>query len=85
MYRYLSTPGASNEQIDLFCGEVESTQIDGIHGLAEENEDIRASVWNLDEALALLQQGRVCNSMTLVALQWLAVNHLRLTAEWTKS
>ena len=84
MYRYFSSPGASTELVDLFCGQVESAELSGIYGLSEEDEDIYASAWPLGEALALLQQGRVCNAMTLVALQWLALNHQRISTKWTQ-
>ena len=38
--RYWPSSGGSNERIDLFVGEVDSHQASGIHGLAEEGEDI---------------------------------------------
>ena len=80
--RYLTTPGSSTEQVDLFCGQIDAKGVGGYHGLASEGEDIRTSVWQLDEALALLDGHRICNSMTLIALQWLALHHSALTSQW---
>ena len=80
--RYLTTPGSSTEQVDLFCGQIDSAKVGGHHGLADEGEDIRASVWQLDEALALLNGQRICNAMTLIALQWLSLHHADLTLQW---
>ncbi len=80
--RYFSSPGACSEIVDLFCGRIDSTALGGIHGLADEGEDILAKVWPLADALALLDSGRICNSMTLIALQWLAANHNHLTHRW---
>jgi ADP-ribose pyrophosphatase len=83
--RYLTTPGSSTEQVDLFCGQIDATGIGGHHGLAGEDEDIRASVWPLDEALALLDGKRICNAMTLIALQWLSLHHEDLTIQWSSA
>ena len=84
MARYFSTPGACSEKVDLFCGRVDTSGLGGIHGLAEEGEDIRASVWPLTDALELLDTGRICNSMTLIALQWLARYHRDLAHQWLR-
>ena len=80
--RYFSTPGACSEKVDLFCGRVDASGLGGIHGLAEEGEDIRATVWTLTDALALLDNGKICNSMTLIAMQWLAHHHANLAEKW---
>jgi len=83
--RYLTNPGSSTEQVHLFCGQIDATDVGGLHGLAGEGEDIRASVWPLDEALAMLDGQRICNAMTLIALQWLSLHHGDLTIQWSSS
>ncbi len=83
--RYLTTPGSSTEQVDLFCGEINAAGVGGHPGLTDEGEDIRASVWSLDEALALLSGQRICNAMTLIALQWLSLHHGALTIQWSSA
>ena len=80
--RFFTTPGGSSELVNLFCGRVDATGVGGIHGLADEGENIKASVWPLSDALSLVEDGRICNSKTLIALQWLALNHPRLTSNW---
>ena len=80
--RYFSTPGACTELVSLFCGRVDSTGLGGIYGLETEHEDIFATVWSLQDALSALRNGAICNSMTLIALQWLADQHGRITEEW---
>ena len=80
--RFFTTPGGSSELVNLFCGRIDATGLGGIHGLADEGENIKASVWSLPDVLALIEDGRVCNAKTLVALQWLALNHPRLTSNW---
>ena len=83
--RYLTTPGSSTEYVDLFCGQIDAKGVGGHHGLNDEGEDIRASVWQLDEALALLSGQRICNAMTLIALQWLSHHHNDLTIQWSST
>ena len=38
----------------------------------------------LTDALALLDTGQISNSMTLIALQWLTLNHQRVTDDWLR-
>lgn len=68
---YFNSPGGSTECISLFYGTVDSSLASGIHGLAEENEDIRVVVVPLAEAWLLLSDGRINNAMSIIALQWL--------------
>jgi ADP-ribose pyrophosphatase len=76
--RYLVTPGGSSESMQLFIATVDSTLLSGVHGLAEEAEDIRVFAIPTDRALAWIDEGRICNSMTIIALQWLALHRHRL-------
>jgi ADP-ribose pyrophosphatase len=79
---FFSSPGACSETVSLFCGRVDTTQVGGIHGLADEGEDIRVACWSIDDALQLLANGRIVNAKTIIALQWLALNRDSLTREW---
>lgn len=82
--RYFSSPGGSNEQIDLFCGKVDASRAGGIHGLAEEHEDIRVHVLSSKQALQALQDGRLNNAMTIIAMQWLVINKQALLERWKR-
>lgn len=81
---YFSSPGALNERITVFIAEVDATQASGVHGLAEENEDILVLVMSRQHAFELLEQGRIDNAASVIALQWLALNFTELKAEWEK-
>ena len=83
MIRYLSSPGACTETVDLFCGRVDAGRAGGIHGLDEEGEDIRVAVYSVEVALELLQTGKIVNGKTIIALQWLALNYDRLKDRWS--
>lgn len=80
--RFFTSPGASTESVSLFCGRVDSTHAGGVHGLEEEGEDIRVLVMSVDEAIALLNQGKIVNAKTIIALQWLSLNYDNVKARW---
>ena len=82
MCRYLVSPGGSSESVRLYCGRVDSRGAGGIHGLAEEHEDIRVDHLPYGEAMRLLEEGQVTNSVGLIALQWLALHRDRVRAAW---
>jgi ADP-ribose pyrophosphatase len=78
--RYLPSPGGSDEFVHLFLGIVDSEGLGGIHGLPDEHEDIRVHLVPLAGARDMLDAGRINNAATLIALQWLLLNHGRLPA-----
>ncbi len=82
IYEYFVSPGGSNEYLHLFCGRINAATAGGIHGLSEENEDIRAFALPVEEALALLQQGRIKTSPAIISLQWLQLNRERIKKLW---
>lgn len=79
---YYSSPGGTDEQIHLYAAVVDSRQASGLHGLPEEHEDIRVQVLPRTQALQEALQGRARNAMTLIALQWLEMNHATLQQQW---
>ena len=79
---FFSSPGACSETVALFCGQVDASTAHGVHGLADEGEDIRVNTWSIDEALQLLADGRIVNAKTIIALQWLALNRDSLARRW---
>ena len=82
IHRYLTSPGGSTETVALYCGRVDSRDAGGIHGLADEHEDIKVVVKGYDETMTLLRAGKIDNGFTIVALYWLAANRDRLRREW---
>ncbi len=76
------TPGGSSERIAIFVGRVDAAGIGGIHGLADEGEDIRVFTEPLDAALQRLADGGIANMTAVVALQWLALNREALRRKW---
>lgn len=79
--RYFPSPGGSDELVYLYCANVDSRGAGGVHGLAEEGEDIRVSLWSRADALAAVEDGRIDNAASIIALQWLGLHADRLRAE----
>ncbi len=77
-----ASPGAASETIRIFCGCVDAADAGGIHGLAEEHEDIRVLVVSSEEAFRRLDAGEVINATAMVALHWFRVNRSRIRALW---
>jgi ADP-ribose pyrophosphatase len=79
--RYHVSPGAVNELCTLYCGLVDSEGVSGIHGLADENEDIRVVVVDAEEAFAWVREGKIRSSPAVIALLWLELNQSRIQAD----
>ncbi|MWN31546.1 MULTISPECIES: ADP-ribose diphosphatase [unclassified Gilliamella] len=79
---YLASPGGLTEQLHILVGEVDSSTAKGIHGLAEENEDIKVHVVSRSQAYQWVEDGIINNAASIIALQWLELNHESLKKEW---
>lgn len=77
---YLSTPGGCDERVWLYCALGDLSNIGGVHGLDYENEDIRVHVEPAETVLKRIFTDRFNNAATVIALQWLALNRVRLMA-----
>lgn len=78
--KYFSSPGGTSECIHLYWSTFDSskTSSGSVYGLAHENEDILLHVVSRNEALALLNNGKISNAATVIGLQWLAINYQNL-------
>jgi len=79
---YLVTPGGSSESLVLFCIEVDSRQAADHAGLAEEGEYIRIHTVPRESSFDYLRTGQLHNSTSMIALQWLQLNHTVLKEKW---
>ena len=82
MYQYYSSPGGCNEQIQIFLGRTDSSNINGIHGLDEEGEDIKVHVVSSQQAFDWLDSGRIDSAAPIIALQWFRLNRERIRQQW---
>ncbi|YCI81088.1 ADP-ribose diphosphatase [Enterobacteriaceae bacterium] len=79
---YLASPGGTSERLSILVGEVDATQAEGVHGLVEENEDIRVHVVSREQAYQWVEEGKIDNAASVIALQWLQLHHEALRKEW---
>lgn len=82
IYDYFVSPGASTEYIHVFCGKVDASRAEGIHGLAHEHEDIRVLTLSSEEAFLKVRTGEIKNATAIIALQWLELNKENLRKYW---
>ena len=79
---FYTSPGGSSELLTLYCGKVNSANIGGVYGLAEESEDILVTTMSFDEVYQLLEQGKIKSGIPIIAIQWLALNRDKLRTKW---
>jgi ADP-ribose pyrophosphatase len=80
--RYVPMPGSSDETVMLFCGRVDASGASGVHGLADEHEDIRVVVKTMAELEAMLDAGQIETGHTLICLYWLLRHRDQLRQRW---
>ena len=81
---YLASPGGTSERLSIMVGEVDATTAEGIHGLADENEDIQVHVVSREQAYQWVEEGKIDNAASVIALQWLQLHYQTLRNEWKK-
>ncbi|NMT92907.1 ADP-ribose diphosphatase, partial [Vibrio alginolyticus] len=72
---YYPSSGGCSEKLDVFVGEVDASKAHGIHGLDYEDEDIRVHVLSREQAYQWVKDGIFENGASIIALQWLQLNH----------
>lgn len=79
---YLVSPGGTTERIDVYVGRVDASRASGLHGLADEGEDIRLHVVSRELAYRWVEEGRIDNAASVIALQWLQLHREALLQRW---
>jgi len=78
IHEFYLSPGACTEKLYLFAAYVDSSLLGGVCGLDEEGEDIKVHVVPALEAFEYLSCGRINNAISIIGLQWLQMNRVRL-------
>lgn len=81
---YWVSPGGTSEQVALYCGRVNAANAQGIFGLADESEDIRVHVFDVNKVYELLATGQINNAATIIAVQWFQLNAAKIKQQWQK-
>jgi ADP-ribose pyrophosphatase len=79
---YYSSPGGSDEYFYLYCARADLSDVDELHGVEHEHEDIRLHVLDRETLERRRGEGRCNNAHTLLALHWLEQHRPRLREEW---
>ena len=74
----LTNPGMSDEIAFLFYAEVDASISEHVSGLEAEGEDILVSAKPAQEVFDMMDAWDIQKATSLLALNWLRVNHLRL-------
>lgn len=82
VHRYYSSPGSSNEQIQIFVARTDTRGLGGTHGVHQEGEDIRVHIVSSDTAFEWLDRGRFDSAVPIIALQWFRLNRERIRMLW---
>lgn len=72
-----NSPGGTSERLHIFLGLVDSTQVGGIYGLDEEDEEMLVHVVSREQAYQWIKEGKIDNVITVIGLQWLELNYSR--------
>ena len=71
---YFPAPGSSESFYYLFLAEIDTFVGERIRGLKTENEDILVKSYKINEVKSMLNNGKILNGLTLIALQWFFLN-----------
>ena len=75
VFEAFMSPGALTERMHFFVAEYEpSMQVGSGGGLADEGEDIEVRELSINQALAMIADGRIADAKTIMLLQYAALN-----------
>ena len=78
IFEAFMSPGSVTEKLHFFVAEYEpSMQVGRGGGIADEGEDIEVLELSIDEALAMIADGRIVDAKTIMLLQYAALNIFR--------
>ena len=74
---YFPAPGSSESYYHLFLGEVNAFDGERIKGLETENENILVKSYKVDLVRKMLEERKIINGLTLIALQWFFLEYYK--------
>ncbi len=78
------SPGISVERLTLYCGRIDASQAEGVHGLEHEGEEMRVVRMPRRDAEAALF-GRLNSTSVIMAMQWFMLHRERLLRDWQEN
>ncbi len=67
--QYWVSPGGTSEKMYLFCAKIDAQLAGGVFDLDEEHQDIKSVILPTVQAIALIDQSRMCNAASIISLQ----------------
>ncbi len=80
---FLISPGGCADKMHLFAAWIDAPSVGGIYGLVDEQEDLRIFTVDWPTIVKKLEDHYFNNAVTILGLQWLALNRKRLKKIWT--
>ena len=78
VFEAFMSPGAVTEKLHFFVAEYEAAmRVGSGGGIADEGEDIEVLELSIDQALAMISDGRIADAKTIMLLQYAALNIFR--------
>jgi nudix-type nucleoside diphosphatase (YffH/AdpP family) len=78
IFEAFSSPGSVTEKLHFFVAEYDpAMRVGGGGGLADEGEDIEVLELPIDQALAMISDGRIVDAKTIILLQYAALHIFR--------
>ena len=81
-FDFYSSPGITTKHMSIYYARTDAALAGGIHGLAEEGEDIKVIVMPFAEVMAALDSGRINCGPVIAAVQWLALHRDQVRKRW---
>ena len=75
IFSYYPAPGSSQSYYHFFLAEIISFDGFRIVGKKDENEDILVRSYNINSVKKMLNERKIINGLTLIALQWFYLNY----------
>lgn len=73
---YFVSPGGASEYIYVYIGIIDAKDVNGIHGLENEHEDIRVLNISMEEACEKMRKHEIKHSPAIITLQWIMLNQI---------
>lgn len=79
---YLVSPGCVDEKVVVYCGRVDAGSVAETAGKPEEDEETKIYVIDFETCMQQLKNGEFGYALTIISLQWLALNRAELRKSW---
>jgi ADP-ribose pyrophosphatase len=80
--KYLVSPGGASESVQLYCAKVAAPEDGVIHGLVDENENIRVRSLPALDIIRKLDTDWITSAEAFIALHWFARKRDELRRRW---